>query len=229
MTKFIIVLAMILCLFPAAAWTVEITQDLIDEQIVSYIRNHAPAGVEMVKWNFRHGNPLPLKGKIVELERTVHSDWKARTSIRIKIETAGREQIFWLSLHLAYSREVIVARHNLVIGHRIDRQDILLETRAGWKYMENCYLPMDEVLGKGIGRPVSKGTCLKNFHISHNKAMKRGAAVVILAEKGNLRVEAPGKVLETGSPGEMVKVLNTLSGKEVYATVLDNSTVSVSF
>ncbi len=229
MNKLLFFLAMILFLFPANGRSEEITRNTVDKMIISYIQNYAPVGVEMVEWKFRHSNPLPIKGEIIDFERPVEAGWKAHTSLRMKVNTGGREQTFWITLHLVYSRGVVVAGHNLSMGHRIVRNDIKVEVREGWKYLEKSYSQMDEVLGKGIERPVSKGTCIKNWHIRHDQEMKRGDAVVILAQKGCLRVEAPGKVLEVGTPGELVRVLNTLSGKEVFATVLDTATVSVSF
>ncbi len=229
MTKFIISLAMIMLFLPASAGAADITESQIEREITAYIKSHAPAGVEMVKWTFRHSSPLPLEGKIAGFELPSPARWKASTAIRMKIAAAGREQPVWLALQLAYSRDVVVASHNLVSGQHIARPDIKVEFRSGWKYLEGSYLEMEDVLGKGIKRPVSKGTCIKKHHINYGTDMKRGDAVVILAEKGSLRVEAPGKVLETGSPGEMIRVLNTLSGKKVYATVLDNNTVAVSF
>ena len=39
----------------------------------------------------------------------------------------------------------------------------------------------------------------------------------------------PGELLESGNPGDRIRVLNKASGKEVYATVVDANTVNVSF
>jgi flagella basal body P-ring formation protein FlgA len=86
-----------------------------------------------------------------------------------------------------------------------------------------------DVVGKKVWRPVAKGACVKTWHVRAHRNMQRGDAVVIVAASGAIRVEAPGRLLESGNPGDRVRVLNNASGKEVYATVVDSKTVTVPF
>jgi flagella basal body P-ring formation protein FlgA len=104
-----------------------------------------------------------------------------------------------------------------------------MEIREGWRNHEDLYERVEEVVGKKVWRPVSKGACVKSFHVRDRRDMGRGDAVVIVAESGAIRVQAPGELLESGNPGDRVRVLNKASGKEVYATVVDANTVVVSF
>ena len=53
--------------------------------------------------------------------------------------------------------------------------------------------------------------------------------VTILAESGGLRVTAPGKVLEKGYLGELIRVQNAMSKRQIHARVVNNSTVVVDF
>jgi flagella basal body P-ring formation protein FlgA len=57
----------------------------------------------------------------------------------------------------------------------------------------------------------------------------RGDMVTILAESGDLRVTVPGRVLERGYLGELIRVQNSMSKKKIYARVINNSTVMVDF
>jgi flagella basal body P-ring formation protein FlgA len=115
------------------------------------------------------------------------------------------------------------------MGHRIGQKDVDTEIREGWRNHEDLYSSAREVVGKKVWRPVSKGACVKSWHVRDRRDTKRGDTVVIVAQSGSIRVEAPGRLLEPGNPGDRVRVLNVASGKEVYATVLDAKTVSVSF
>jgi flagella basal body P-ring formation protein FlgA len=57
----------------------------------------------------------------------------------------------------------------------------------------------------------------------------KGDIVTIIAESGDIKVTAPGKVLMKGYAGELVKVQNLMSKKEIYAKIVNGSMVAVDF
>jgi len=124
---------------------------------------------------------------------------------------------------------LIVAARNLPINHAIGPEDVRQEERAGARADSDPRLTLEEVLGKRVWRPVSKGTPLKSWHIRTVENVEKGNAVLIVAEKGAIRVEAPGRALEAGEFGQTIRVLSMVSGKVLHATVVDLQTVSVPF
>jgi flagella basal body P-ring formation protein FlgA len=208
----------------------EVTESKLREALVSYILDRAPAGVEMEQWELRRGDLLPLRGRIVGLEVASGARWREKTPIRVQVETdAGSSRTLWVHANLRRARTVVVACRNLPMGHRVSHQDVSTEVREGWRNHKDLYEEVGQVVGKQIWRPVSKGACLKSWHIRDRRDMKRGDTVVIVAHGGAVQVEAPGRLLESGNPGDRVRVLNVASGKEIYATVVDVHTVAVSF
>jgi flagella basal body P-ring formation protein FlgA len=208
----------------------EVTESGLREALVSYIQDRAPTGVEMEQWELRRGDLLPLRGRIVGLEVASGARWRERTPIRVQVETdAGQSRTLWVQANLRRARTVVVACRNLPMGHRVSHQDVSTEVREGWRNHKDLYEEVGQVVGKQIWRPVSKGACLKSWHIRDRRDMQRGDAVVIVAQAGAVRVEAPGQLLESGNPGDRVRVLNVASGREIFATVVDAHTVAVSF
>jgi len=208
----------------------EVTESDLREALVSYIESRAPAGIEMEQWDLRRGDLLPVQGELVGVKIASGAEWRAKTPIRAEVEsTSGLVRTLWVTANLRRARPVVVARRTLPIGHRIGPEDVGTEIREGWRNHEDLYERAEEVVGKKVWRPVSKGACVKSFHVRDRRDMQRGDTVVILAESGAIRVQAPGELLESGNPGDRVRVLNKTSGKEVYATVVDANTVSVSF
>jgi flagella basal body P-ring formation protein FlgA len=67
------------------------------------------------------------------------------------------------------------------------------------------------------------------MHIREGRNPGSGDPVIIVAQKEGLRIEAPGRLLEAGKEGDRVRVLNVATGTEVYATIVDRNTVTVSF
>jgi flagella basal body P-ring formation protein FlgA len=208
----------------------EVTESDLRDALVGYIESRAPTGVEMEQWELRRGDLLPVRGELVGVKLASGAEWRAKTPIRAEVETtSGLVRTLWVTASLRRARSVVVARRTLPIGHSIGRGDVGTEIREGWRNHEDLYERAEEVIGKKVWRPVSQGSCVKSFHVRDHRDMKRGDAVVILAESAAIRVQAPGELLESGNPGDRVRVLNKASGKEVYATVVDANTVTVSF
>jgi flagella basal body P-ring formation protein FlgA len=208
----------------------EVTESDLREALVGYIESRAPAGVEMEQWELRRGDLLPVRGEIVGVKLASGAEWRAKTPIRAEVETtSGLVRTLWVTANLRRARSVVVAHRTLPIGHRISPEDVGTELREGWRNHEDLYERATDVVGKKVWRPVSKGACVKSWHVRDRRDMQRGDDVVIVAESGAIRVQAPGELLESGNPGDRVRVLNKSSGKEVLATVVDANTVTVSF
>ena len=150
--------------------------------------------------------------------------------IRLYLETGpGKVQSHWVTAHLQYGQTVLVACRTLPIGHQISRGDLRTEFMEKWNGKGDLIATIEEVEGKHIRRPVSRGAHLKKWHVRAGTAINEGDTVSIIDQKGCIHIEAPGKIMEAGSPGDVVSVLNVATGKKIYATILDPKTVSVAF
>ena len=208
----------------------EVTESDLRAALVGYIESRAPAGVEIEQWELRRGDLLPVRGRLVGVKLASGAKWRARTPIRAEVETdSGLVRTLWVTANLRRARSVVVAHRTLPMGHVIGRGDVGTEMREGWRNHEDLYDQAEQVVGKKVWRPVSKGACVKSWHVRDRRDMQRGDSVVIIAESGAIRVQAPGQLLESGNPGDRVRVLNKASGKEVLATVVDARTVTVAF
>jgi flagella basal body P-ring formation protein FlgA len=59
--------------------------------------------------------------------------------------------------------------------------------------------------------------------------VKRGDLVTIVAETDAIKITTQGVVIENGGKGDMVRVVNTSSKRELFARVKDSKTVEVDF
>ena len=57
----------------------------------------------------------------------------------------------------------------------------------------------------------------------------KGEKIMILAEKGGMKITTPGILKEDGYENAMVQVLNIESKKIIYGRLVDANTVKVSF
>jgi flagella basal body P-ring formation protein FlgA len=59
--------------------------------------------------------------------------------------------------------------------------------------------------------------------------VRRGDLVTILALAGRISVSVPGEMRDSGVKGEVVRVKNLMSRREILARVVDKNTVRVVF
>lgn len=82
-------------------------------------------------------------------------------------------------------------------------------------------------VGGEARRELRPGEWLTDQVLSTPNLLKRGQAVTMRLERGPLVITAPGVVQQPGGLGELVRVQNAQSKKEVYARVLSNDEVQV--
>jgi flagella basal body P-ring formation protein FlgA len=230
MNQVLRVVVLISLMTPLPLGAQEITREMIQKKIEDYLRDEAPKGMELMGWELLGGKELPLRGTVQEVSFSSGSKWQQTTPIGMLVKYEdGREEKLWARLRLRAACHVVVATRPLPIGHKISFEDVSLVVQECWKGSDAYYCDVQEVIGKQMWRPVSRNEPLKRNVLKEAVAIQRGASVVIVAEKGRLRVEAGGRALEKGRQGEGIRVQNVLSGKELYATIVDGTTVKVEF
>jgi len=229
-TVILFLLVMLSLALPWESLAGTVSEGDVRKALVDYLEDQAPPGTELTQWELGRGDSLPPKGEILAVEKAPGSTWRSDMRMRVLIGNNTKEaRAYWVTAGLSYSRKVLVACRNLPIGHLISRGDVRAESREGWKNDRNVLSRLEDVEGRTVWRPVSKGSFIKKWHVKERGTMRNGDAVDIVARKGGLTVTAPGRVLEAGTPGDTVRVLNTATGKEIYARVVDPKTVAVSF
>jgi len=111
----------------------------------------------------------------------------------------------------------------------IKKDDVSLERKNISHMPPDTISELSKVVGLMIKHNVKAGTCLKGWMLEKSPVVERGDLVTIMAESDDLKVTVPGRVMEKGYLGELVRVRNAMSKKEVYARVINNLTVMVHF
>ncbi len=124
---------------------------------------------------------------------------------------------------------VICAARNLKKGEIINADDLYTARKNISRLSTDILSDMDDAVGRIAKHSIRQDTWLKEWMVERRPTIARGDVVTILAESGDLRVTVPGRVLEKGYKGALIRVQNVMSKKEIYATVLDGSTVTVKF
>ena len=124
---------------------------------------------------------------------------------------------------------VVCAARNLKRGEAITKDDVYV-TRKNISHLKPNYLTaMNQAIGLMAKHNVKADACIKDWMLKKMPVVDRGDLVTILAESAGLRLTVPGRVLMKGYDGELVKVKNLMSKRDIYAKVVDNVTVMVDF
>jgi flagella basal body P-ring formation protein FlgA len=150
--------------------------------------------------------------------------------VRVDIVADGRAfRSLPVTVRIQLFREVLVAaraipRHGLLRAEdlRLDRRDV-----AGLP--PGAFQAAAAAVGKRATKPLSTGEALTPASVEDPPAVRRGDLVTLLAEAGGLRITTRGEAREEGRPGQVVRVRNLASEREVYGRVVNGNTVRVEF
>lgn len=130
-----------------------------------------------------------------------------------------------LSGDVALFGEVVCAARTLR-GHRIIAAADLKRVRRNLTMLgPDLVTDLGQAIGKEIKTTLQPGAVLYGRFLKAPVIVKHGAIVSILALTDSIRVTVPGRVESPGAIGDMVKVKNLMSRKEIYAKVIGPDTV----
>lgn len=212
--------------------TIEISPKEIETIVKRFICKKMPWNVEQTTINISPTKGIALSaGEIsYEVVPQKREDYLGGANLSVIFMVDGTvERKLWVNAHVDVSKEVVVSNHSLSRHDTITEGDIRLEK------MNLAELPADvvtdplEVIGKRTKRAIDPNLPLKLNFLEVPPLVRRGDLVTIIAESDNLKITTQGIVSENGCKGEMVRVINTNSRKDVYARVVDSRTVAVDF
>ena len=140
--------------------------------------------------------------------------------VKNKVKLSGWVDIF---------QPVVCASRDLKRGERIEKDDLYFVKRNISHMSSKILTDMNKIIGLMAKHNVKKDTSIKEWMFEKCPIVDKGDIVTIIAESGDIKVTAPGKVLMKGYAGELVKVQNLMSKKEIYAKIVNGSMVAVDF
>jgi len=148
----------------------------------------------------------------------------------VEIETApGRLRTVQVPFRVFAKRELYVLKGAGQKGDTIGPKDVVVrETYMNGKGV-GYPASMEDVVGKVLKRDVRANTLVTDQILEDRIVLKRGDMVTIIAESDKLVVRAKGKTVDKGRMGDVIRVKNIASGKEVMAKVVSSSSVKVEF
>lgn len=152
--------------------------------------------------------------------------------MRLQIELSQEGQVVksvWATANVGLEGPVVLVRRAIARGETIAEEDLVVERRGLADAGASLLGSPSEAAGRAARVPLAPLTVLRREHLAAPTVVRRGDAVLLVAERGGMRLTVPGQVQDDAGVGETVRVTNRVSKKDVMARVVDARTVAVDF
>lgn len=172
---------------------------------------------------------LPYGEVNVKVESLSRYSINGNFSLRFTFSVDGREyEKRLIPFNLVVMKEVIVATNQIEMNKIITEDDLTLSSQDIGLSLD-VFLEKDKLVGKCAKKMISKGAFITSDMVEQPAIIKQGDPITIVAESSSLRISVQGKAMENGKNGQVIRVINTSSLKELLAQVIDNKTVKITF
>ncbi len=122
---------------------------------------------------------------------------------------------------------VLVAARPLPGGTTIGAGDLEFAERDLAALPGGYLSSLDQAVGKTLKYPVAGGSAMNPAMLTVPRLIRRGDTVTIVAGVPGFEVRANGTALTDGGSGQVIRVRNSLTKKEIEGTVTSSGTVQV--
>ncbi len=133
----------------------------------------------------------------------------------------------YLRAHISTQQKIVHAKRFINRGTVITKNDLTIEIIEVSNSNKHFYHNPKEIIGKVAKRNIRIGKKISGTSLKAALLIKRGQEVMIIAKTSGLLIRTKGKALSDGSIGQIVKVKNSRSKRELQATVIAPNTVKV--
>lgn len=175
-------------------------------------------------------NQLKEKVKVKNITFAKVPDANGDGICAVVIDTrAGRSKNVQVPFRVFVKKKLFVLKIAGKKDEAINKGDILIkETYMNGKEVEYP-ASLEDLAGKILKRDVPANTIITYQMLTEPVAVQRGEIVNIVAENKKLLLLLKGKMIDKGRIGDMVRVKNISSGKEIVGRVTAHNVVSIDF
>jgi flagella basal body P-ring formation protein FlgA len=124
-------------------------------------------------------------------------------------------------------RSVPILARSLPRHTRLTETDLRFVERPLDSVPNGILFDANQIVGMELNRAMNEGDTLRTSHLRQPKVVKRGDVVVVMSGAAGLTVRSQGKAMGDATPGERVKVVNSVTGVKVEGIAGTDGTVTV--
>lgn len=134
-----------------------------------------------------------------------------------------------VNLNIKILKSVFITKKEIKKGEKINNEEVIIEKKDISKLPKDIVFDLSLFKEKVAKRLIPSQSVLRESYFEDICLVKKGDEVIIFVNLGNLEISTQGKSLSSGKIGEIIKVLNLDSKKELQAKVIGEKKVEVIF
>ena len=153
-----------------------------------------------------------------------------RIPITLEIKVDGKfQKRIGINSRVMVSQEVVKTTRQIKKGELFTTDNIHIETIKTERLLGNTIKNIKDALGYEAVNYLPNGRPLLRRSMKKPALGSKGNKIMILAQRGGMKITTPGILKEDGYKDAMVQVLNIESKKIIYGRLVDSNTVKVNF
>ena len=216
------------CLLPSASSLFAAEQSTVETKLVNFIKQFYEEKENVnVKFN---SYPSALRGNAkvnhINFAKVPDSNGDGICTIEVEEKKGFRRNVH-VSFRVFSKKSIYVLKQNLKKGDFINRGDITRKEISMNDNKGKYPLDIEDVVGKTVKKDLNAGAVIRNDMIEDRYAVKRNEIVNIVVQSNRLSVQTKGRAIEKGKVGDIIRVKNVSSNKEILGKVMGSGVVSV--
>jgi flagella basal body P-ring formation protein FlgA len=214
---------------PAAA--VKLTPHEIERQAEEFLLERLPWSRDQMELSITYGGEtvdIPRDQARLAFELPERHPTMGRIPLSVKIrDENGYSQTRSLRVLVQVYMDVVKTRAAVRRDQILSETDVEVDRIKIARPLRGALTQMEEAVGMKIRRSLEAGEILDVNMMEKPFLVNRGDHIILVAERGTMRITAPGICKERGLKGSIVPVENVETKKTVYGRVVDSNTVEV--
>lgn len=124
-------------------------------------------------------------------------------------------------------KQVLVSNRNLPRGHKFTAADTMLKKMDISRLHQGFYEKPEQLTGLVLKRSILRGQQLNPGILARARLVQRGQTITILAKTGSVVIRAKGKAMMDGREGQLIKIKNISTNKELRGIVVAEGVVQL--
>jgi len=171
---------------------------------------------------------LPLCPEALKVSPAKATLKAGRNAIRVRCQSTKKWTIYTSAIIYIY-KDVIVLSQPIKRGELYSKHNLQLEKKELSTLRSGFFTDVKNIINKQASRNLSIGSVISQSNMTEPKIIKRGEKVTINISNSNFAISATGIALMDGKKNQNIRIKNIKSKQVIYATVVKQGQVVVSF
>lgn len=133
----------------------------------------------------------------------------------------------YVPVTIAVMETIVVTARPVPRGQEISVNDLIIKEKDVSQLHRAYYTDKQQVVGTRTRRALKANAVVHAGMLKDALMVKRGKPVLIVADRGNLKVRMKGKAMSNGTLGQVIEVKNLRSGRQIAGEVIGSGMIRI--